>query len=108
MTKFDIRLRRKQFTQSRIERHKNYQSLMERHYEASKKKTRGMMVVVFLLVLVIAIILAFFGTWEAPGEDKQDEKKDNVTQLFDSEANQKESIGQFLPMLQNHINITGD
>ena len=34
MTKFDIRLRRKQFTQNRIERYKNYQSLMQRHDQA--------------------------------------------------------------------------
>ena len=74
MTKFDIRLRRKQFTQSRIERHKNYQSLMERHYEARRKKTRGLMVLVFLLILIIAILLAFFGTWEAPGGDSTEEK----------------------------------
>ena len=77
MTKFDIRLRRKQFTQSRIERHKNYQSLMERHYEATKKKTRGIMVLVILLILIIAILLAFFGTLEKPknSPNKQDEQK---------------------------------
>ena len=71
---------------------------MERHYEASKKKTRGLMVVVFLVILVIAILLAFFGTWEAPGEDNQNDKRENVTQPFDSETKQKESNAQFLPM----------
>ena len=69
MTKFDIRLRRKQFTQSRIERHKNYQSLMDQHYEAGKKKTRGIMVLVILLILVIAVLLAFFGTVDEPKKD---------------------------------------
>lgn len=78
MTKFDIRLRRKQFTQSRIERHKNYQSLMERHYEATKKKTRGMMVMVFLVILIIAILLAFFNTSEKPKIEKQ---IDNVSTI---------------------------
>jgi len=74
MTKFDIRLRRKQFTQSRIERHKNYQSLMERHYEARKKKTRGIMVLVFLVIMIIAILLAFFGTVDQPRKDKPEDK----------------------------------
>lgn len=81
MTKFDIRLRRKQFTQSRIERHKNYQSLMERHYEASKKKTRGIMVLVFLVILIIAILLAFFGTMDEP---KKDSANDQVGQKVEA------------------------
>ena len=76
MTKFDIRVRRKQFTQSRIERHKNYQSLMKRHYESGKRKTRGTMVLVFLLILIIAILLAFFNTPEKP---KQESSKDKVS-----------------------------
>ncbi|MCG8309342.1 MAG: hypothetical protein MI975_18250 [Cytophagales bacterium] len=73
MTKFDIRLRRKQFTQNRIERYKNYQSLMERHHEARKKKTRGVMVLVFLIIIIIAILLAFFGTVEQPETPSPDE-----------------------------------
>jgi len=60
MTRFDIRVRRKQFTQSRIERHKNYQSLLDKHYEQSRRKTRGIMVLVFLVILIIALVLAFF------------------------------------------------
>lgn len=66
MTRFDIRLRRDKFTHSRIERHKNYQSLLDKHYEQSRKKTRGVMVLVFLLILIIAILLAFFNRYEAP------------------------------------------
>ena len=68
MTRFDIRLRRDKFTHSRIERHKNYQSLLDKHYEQSRKKTRGVMVLVFLLILIIAILLAFFNRYEAPAE----------------------------------------
>ena len=56
MTRFDIRVRSKQFTQSRIERHKNYQSLLNKHYEQSKRKTRGTMVLVFVLILIFEII----------------------------------------------------
>lgn len=66
MTRFDIRVRRKQFTQSRIERHKNYQSLLDKHYEQSRKKTRGIMVLVFLLILIVAIVLAFLNRSEKP------------------------------------------
>lgn len=62
MTKFDIRVRRRQFTQSRIERHKNFQNLMGNYDRSSRKKTRGIMVLMILLILIIAILLAFFGT----------------------------------------------
>lgn len=87
MTKFDIRLRRKQFTQSRIERHKNYQSLMEKHQESSRRKTHGVMVLVFLLILIIAILLAFFNTPEKP---KQNVPKDKLGYRID--AQQSENI----------------
>jgi hypothetical protein len=69
MTRFDIRVRRDKFTHSRIERHKNYQSLLDKHYEQSRKKTRGVMVLVFLLILIIAILLAFFNRYEAPANE---------------------------------------
>jgi len=75
MRKFDIRLRRQQFTQSRIERHKNYQSLMDRHHEANKRKTRGVMVLVFLLILIIMILLAFFDTVEQPDQKKPENEQ---------------------------------
>ena len=81
MTRFDIRVRRKQFTESRIERHKNYKSLLNKHYEQSKRKTRGTMVLVFILILIIAIILAFFNESQkpetpAPKEPLSELKKD--------------------------------
>lgn len=68
MTRFDIRVRRDKFTHSRIERHKNYQSLLDKHYELTRKKTRGVMVLVFLLILIIAILLAFFNRYEPPAD----------------------------------------
>lgn len=71
MTKFDIRLRRKQFTHSRIERYKNYQSLMERHNQARKKKTNGIMIIVFLIILIIVILLAFLNSTEQPKSNEQ-------------------------------------
>ena len=76
MTKFDIRLRRKRFTQSRIESHKNFQNLMGNYDRSSKKKTRGAMVLVFLVILIIAILLAFFNTQK---EKTQEVPKDQVS-----------------------------
>lgn len=68
MTKFDIRVRRRQFTQSRIEKHKNFQNLMGNYDRSSRIKTRGVMVIMILLILILAILVAFFGTIE----DKKD------------------------------------
>lgn len=76
MTKFDIRLRRKRFTQGRIERHKNFQNLIGNYDRSSRKKTHGVMVLVILVILIIAILLAFFGT---TGEQKQESPKDQVS-----------------------------
>lgn len=76
MTKFDIRLRRKRFTQGRIERHKNFQNLIGSYDRSSRKKTHGVMVLVILVILIIAILLAFFGT---TGEQKQESPKDQVS-----------------------------
>ncbi len=73
MTRFDIRVRRKQFTQGRIERHKNYQSLLNKHYEQTRRKTRGIMVLIFILILIIAIALAFFHRTQEP--DQQSPQK---------------------------------
>jgi len=78
MTRFDIRIRRNQFTQSRIERHKNYQSLLDKHYEQSRRKTRGIMVLVFLLILIIAIVAAFLSQGN---EKKKPEKQESVSEL---------------------------
>lgn len=89
MTKFDIRLRRKQFTQSRIERYKNYQSLMERHTQARKRKTHGIIVLAFLVILIIAILLAFFN---APDKPRDSKEKENVSHRFNQKS--KNSIEQ--------------
>lgn len=70
MTKFDIRLRRNRFTQSRIERHKNFQNLMGNYDKSSRKKTSGIMVMVIVIILIIAILLAFFNRIEEPQEER--------------------------------------
>ena len=76
MTKFDIRLRRNQFTQNRIERHKDFQNLLINYDKSGKKKTRGSMVLVILLILLIAILLAFFNR---PKTEKQEPAGENVS-----------------------------
>ena len=80
MTKFDIRLRRRQFTQSRIDRYKNYQSILERHHEARKKKTRGVMVIAILIILIVAILLAFFGTLKQPTQKSPDNQAEFLSE----------------------------
>ena len=70
MTKFDIRIRRKRFTQSRIERHKDFQNLLATYDRTSRKKTRGIMVLVFLMIIIITILLAFLGTMYNPENEK--------------------------------------
>lgn len=82
MTKFDIRIRRKQFTKSRIERHKDFQNLLGNYDRSSRKKTRGVMVLVFLLILIIAILLAFFGALPDSDHDAPKEKSSENTAII--------------------------
>ena len=76
MTKFDIRVRRKRFTQGRIERHKNFQNLLGNYDRTSRKKTRGVLVLVILVILIIAILLAYFNTREV---QKKEPPKEEVS-----------------------------
>jgi len=85
MTKFDIRLRRNQFTQSRIEGHKNFQNLMGNYDRSSRKKTRGIMVLVILLILTIAVLLALFNKQEVPKQDQQNEQISFATSVVQPE-----------------------
>jgi len=62
MTRYNIRLRRQQFTQSRIIRHKNYDSLMQRQRRYHNRKIRGVTVLAFVLILAIAVAIAQFKT----------------------------------------------
>lgn len=55
--KFDIRVRRKQFTEGRMERYKNYESLMKRHKRSGRKKARGIAIIVFVVILGLALAL---------------------------------------------------
>ncbi len=76
MTKFDIRIRRQRFSKGRIERHKDFQNLMGNYDKSSRKNTRGVMVLVIALIILIAILLAFFNT---PKEEKQNSETDQIS-----------------------------
>ena len=83
MTKFDIRVRRKKFSQSRIERHKNFQNLMGNYDKSSRKKTSGVIVMAFLLILIIAILLAFLATMVKPNQESpKDQMSMNIEHTF--------------------------
>ncbi len=69
MTRFDIRVRRNQFTQSRIDRHKNFQNLIGNYDLSSKKRTKGWVVAIGLLIWAIALLIAYFAL------DSKQEKK---------------------------------
>ncbi len=60
MTRFDIRVRRNKFTQSKIDRHKNFQNLIGNYDLSSKKRTKGWILAVGLLIWAIALLLAYF------------------------------------------------
>lgn len=75
MTKFDIRVRRRQFTRNRIESHKDFQNIMGNYDRSSRKKTRGVMVLVILAILIIALLLAFFNNPEKQKQETPNEKK---------------------------------
>lgn len=72
MTKFDIRIRRMQFTQSRIERHKNFQNLIGNYDLSSKKRTKGWIMAVGFLILAIAILMAYLALDSKPKQKLPD------------------------------------
>ena len=47
---------------------------MGNYDKSSRKKTRGLMVLVILVILTIAILLAFFNRVEEPKKEQQDDK----------------------------------
>ncbi len=59
MSRNDIRLRRKMMTSRRIERHKDYDSLMSRYQKGSWAR-RMIKWVIVLIVILLAVYLAFF------------------------------------------------
>ncbi len=81
MTKFDIRLRRKQFTQGRIERYKDFRNLMGNYDRSSRKRTRGFMVLVFLLILLLAVLLAFFNRPDVQKKESPKNQEQSITSL---------------------------
>jgi hypothetical protein len=62
MTRFDIRFRRERMTEGRIRSFMNYSSLMARHKRYYRRRTRGILLLVFILVLVLTLAIAWLGT----------------------------------------------
>jgi len=71
MSKIDIRLRRQQFTQGRIQRHKNYGSVLEKHRSNHRRRVRGIVILAFILILIIVVIFSYFSQSNAESFDKQ-------------------------------------
>lgn len=78
MTNFDIRLRRSQFTERRIQRHKNYDSLLYMHQRQHRKKIKGIVVIAFIILLALAIFIAtsVLTTSKDKEQDKELPKKE--------------------------------
>ncbi len=71
MSKIDIRFRRQQFTRGRIQQHKNYDSLLERHKRSHRRRIRGIALIAFILLLALALVLSFFNSSKATGIEKE-------------------------------------
>jgi hypothetical protein len=78
MSRLDIRLRRQRVTQGRIESHKNYSYLMELHREESKRKTRGFLVIVFMVIMAIVISIAIVRSCENRASQQTDTPSDTI------------------------------
>ena len=81
MTKFDIRIRRKQFRQGSIDRHKDFRNLMGNYDKSSRKRTRGFMVLVFLLIIILAVLLAFFNSNDEKMQESPKNQEQSITSL---------------------------
>ncbi|MGK7397906.1 MAG: hypothetical protein ACNS62_25260 [Candidatus Cyclobacteriaceae bacterium M3_2C_046] len=59
MTRHEIRLRRQQFTSNRIQRHKDYDRLIQRHQKSSRFRNliQTLIIIIILFVLVLASYL---------------------------------------------------
>lgn len=55
MTKYDIRLRKEKFVKGRIERHKNFNSLIKRRRKGVGRLLYTLMAIVMLIVVLYAI-----------------------------------------------------
>lgn len=86
MSRVDIRLRRRQVTEGRIESHKNYNSLMERHFEQTKRKTKGIMVIVFMAIIVLAVSIAIIKSCESHSAQQTESPIDSLQQKSTPES----------------------
>ncbi len=78
MSRMDIRLRRQRVTEGRIESHKNYTYLMERHREQNSRKTKGFMVMVFMAIMAIVVSIAIVRSCENHNAQKTETPADTI------------------------------
>jgi hypothetical protein len=57
MTKFDIRFRRRQFSESRLKQHMNYDSLLARHKKRSRKRSKSVIIMIIMLALLLGMMI---------------------------------------------------
>ena len=75
MGKHEIRLRRKSMTSRRIERHKDYAQLMDRHHKSKRLKR-----IVQWLILVFIFILGLIVVYYSVNNKKEDQPKEQTQQ----------------------------
>ncbi len=82
MGRHEIRLRRKRMTSRRIQSHKDYRMLMEKHRRSSRGK-KLLRSVIYILILLSMLLLIYFGvqklTATAPDEAPESAQTENVS-----------------------------
>lgn len=88
MTRHDIRIRRGQFGANRIQRHKDYSQLLNRH-----RKTNRLRSVIYIIILLVVILLVIgLGYFSVTSQ----EEKQNKTETPTSWINPKEIYNPIL------------
>lgn len=59
MGRHEIRFRRQQMTSRRMERHKNYQDILDQHQ--SQRKTRWVRIILYIIAFLVLVFLLIFG-----------------------------------------------
>lgn len=77
MARHDIRIRRGQFGANRIQRHKDYSQLLDRH-----RKTNRLRSVIYLILLVVVILMVIgLGYFSLTSQEDKPTKTEQPTSL---------------------------
>jgi len=78
MARHDIRIRRGQFGANRIQRHKDYSQLLNRH-----RKTNRLRSIIYLILLVVVILMVIgLGYFSLTTQEEKPTKTDPPTSLI--------------------------